>query len=134
VHEFSLARSIQRIAVDEAGQHGASRVVGVTVRVGVLRQVVPALLQTAFDALNAGTPLAGAVLRMELSPVRIACADCGRINTSMEVATACPSCASSCIAISEGMNMDVTCVSIASQETDFEQGTDHESCSLTQSA
>lgn len=92
MHELSVAHSLVR-TVEQAleGHQGSLR--EVRVRVGALSGVVPEALVFAFDVTTAGTPLAGAVLVVELVPVTVYCPDC---RATCEVAgvlmLACPHC------------------------------------------
>ena len=115
MHELSIARSIHGIALEEARRLGVERVLAVSLRVGVLRQIVPSLLRSAFEAVSQGTPLAGAILRIALEPVRVDCAACGRAAATSELVLCCPSCGSSQIGFSGGMEMEVTSISVCTQ-------------------
>jgi hydrogenase nickel incorporation protein HypA/HybF len=89
MHELALARAIVAIC----GEHtSGDRVVRVDVRVGALRQVVPASLAFAFDVLAAGTPAEGAELVIEPVPVRVCCHACACESTVDAFPLACPQC------------------------------------------
>ncbi|MBA2239731.1 MAG: hydrogenase maturation nickel metallochaperone HypA [Solirubrobacterales bacterium] len=73
MHELSIAQSV----VEVATRHAAGRPVRVVeLRVGHLRQVVPASLEFAWELLTEGSPLDGARLEIEVVPARVACRDC----------------------------------------------------------
>jgi hydrogenase nickel incorporation protein HypA/HybF len=73
VHEFSIASGV----VDVALAHCNGRAVtAVNMRIGALRQVVPATLLTAFELTARGTACAGARLEFELVPARLFCPVC----------------------------------------------------------
>lgn len=74
MHEVSLCCQIAA-AVGRATE--GRRVEAVHVRVGALRQVVPATLRHAWRLVVRGTPLAGSALRVELVPAVLRCDDCG---------------------------------------------------------
>jgi hydrogenase nickel incorporation protein HypA/HybF len=74
MHELSIAQAI----VDIATRHAAGRrVAKVEVRVGHLRQVVPASLDFAFELVREGTVLDGAELEITHVPAVGRCRDCG---------------------------------------------------------
>jgi hydrogenase nickel incorporation protein HypA/HybF len=77
MHELSIARALLRQVGRVAGAHGGARVRRVTVRIGPLSGVEPALLAQAFPQVVAGTPAAGAELVIESAPVRVRCLACG---------------------------------------------------------
>jgi hydrogenase nickel incorporation protein HypA/HybF len=73
VHELSLAGAV----IDTVERHAAGRrVTAVYLRVGDLRQVVPASLQFYFEHVARGTVCEGARLEQELVPARLGCG-CG---------------------------------------------------------
>lgn len=73
MHELSIAQAI----VDVATRHARGRtVVKIEVRVGHLRQVVPASLEFAFSLLTQGTALDGAELSLAQVPVSVRCRVC----------------------------------------------------------
>ncbi len=74
MHELALADSIVRIALAHAD---GRRVVRVDVRVGRLRQVVPAALEFAFGLVAEGTAAEGAELVLEDVPAAGVCRACG---------------------------------------------------------
>jgi hydrogenase nickel incorporation protein HypA/HybF len=89
VHELSIAESI--IAIAE--RHAAGRrVTKVELRVGHLRQVVPAALDFSFELLSRGTVLDGAELAIEDVPARGRCRACGAETTMSGFPLACSAC------------------------------------------
>ena len=105
MHEFSIAQSICDIAVEEARRHGATDVVSITCRIGVMRQVVPEFLQTAFELSAEGTLLEGAVLHIEVEGIEVTCEACGGLQTVHEVPFGCPACGSVAIRCSGGQDI-----------------------------
>ncbi|MCM3885766.1 hydrogenase maturation nickel metallochaperone HypA [Frankia sp. R82] len=78
MHELSICRSV----ADIVARHAAGRQVTVVrLRVGALRQVVPATLVACWDLAFAGHPdgalLAGSVLEIDQVPARVSCRACG---------------------------------------------------------
>jgi hydrogenase nickel incorporation protein HypA/HybF len=70
VHELSLARAI----VDTVERHAGGRPVRViTMRVGMLRQVVPESLELYVELVGRDTVCEGARLELEVVPARLAC-------------------------------------------------------------
>jgi hydrogenase nickel incorporation protein HypA/HybF len=77
MHELSLCRSIVEISL----RYARGRPVAVVrVKIGHLRQVVPATLQSCFAIVVAETELAGAVLEVLEVPAEVRCRDCGRVT------------------------------------------------------
>ena len=91
MHELSIATAIAAIATEHAA---GRRVTSVEIRVGRLRQVVPATLTFAFELATAGTDLEGAELAIEHVPVRLRCRDCGAETEPNGFPFGCASCGS----------------------------------------
>jgi hydrogenase nickel incorporation protein HypA/HybF len=110
VHEFAIAQSICRVALEEARRLVASEIVSVTCRIGVLRQVVSECIQTAFEIASESTPLERATLKVETEGIEVSCRECGTAHTVYEVPFECPACRS--VAISCKGGQDLTLVAI----------------------
>jgi hydrogenase nickel incorporation protein HypA/HybF len=89
MHELSIAEAV----VDVALRHARGRQVQkVELKVGHLRQVVPASLQFAFELVTIGTPLDGAELTIEEVPARGRCRGCGTETTMTTFPLQCSRC------------------------------------------
>ena len=89
MHELAIADSVVRIA--RAHAHGR-RVAKVELKVGHLRQVVPAALEFAFQLVAQGTCVEGAELVMEEVPAAGRCRRCGTESELDGFPLACPAC------------------------------------------
>ena len=89
MHELSIAQAVVDIAVRNAR---GSSVASVRVRIGHLRQVVPAALEFSFALCAGGTAAEGAVLELEEAPVVIACRACGARSEPSGFPLACEAC------------------------------------------
>ena len=89
MHELSIAEAI--VAIAERHAEGRT-VTKVEVRVGHLRQVVPAALEFAFELVCKGTVLDGAELELEDVPARGRCRECGVETTMSGFPLACSAC------------------------------------------
>jgi hydrogenase nickel incorporation protein HypA/HybF len=88
VHELSLAGAI----IDTVERHAAGRrVTAVYLRVGHLRQVVPASLAFYFEHVARGTVCEGARLDQELVPAVLRCG-CGHEWALDDPVFRCPAC------------------------------------------
>ena len=112
MHEFSIAQSICDHAIREARQHGATRVLSLRCRVGVMRQLVPELMETAFTLTSEGTILEGARLDIETEGVRVVCAECGHDGVTNEIPYACPACQSGLIRCEGGQDIFLISLSL----------------------
>jgi hydrogenase nickel incorporation protein HypA/HybF len=73
MHELSIADAIRAIAERHADGRGVRKV---EVRIGHLRQVVPASLEFSWDLVTQGTALDGAELCIEYVPATAHCRAC----------------------------------------------------------
>lgn len=80
VHEFSIAQAMASQV--QAHAPARARVREVEVRIGALRGLEPEALAVSWEAVTFGTPLAGAVLKLDMRPWTITCPSCGREWTS----------------------------------------------------
>lgn len=76
MHELSICQNMITRINDIAGQHCATRVTKVTLRIGPLAGVEPQLLMQAFPLASAGTVADKATLVIESLPVKVFCSVC----------------------------------------------------------
>jgi hydrogenase nickel incorporation protein HypA/HybF len=87
MHEFSIAEALA--AQVQRHAPAAGRITGVEISVGALRGLEPEALRMCWEAVTHATPLAGAVLQVDLRPWSITCSSCGRAWTSPVPFVAC---------------------------------------------
>jgi hydrogenase nickel incorporation protein HypA/HybF len=103
MHELSIVRSLCTQAERLARVHGARRIVKLTLDVGPLSNVVPDLLETAFETYRGLEPmLADAVLEIRRTPLTVACAECGADSDLETFRFRCPRCASPKVRVTRG--------------------------------
>ena len=76
MHEISLMTNIIEIATQEMQKHGAKKLLSITVRHGVLSNVVPDSMEFAFEALTQRTPFEGAKIILVEEPLGLQCTFC----------------------------------------------------------
>ncbi len=111
MHELGIAAEVLDVAVAEAKRHGAAKVVGLTLRVGVLRGVVPENLSYLFGHVAKGTIAEGARLEIEEEPVRVVCGTCGP-SEAKEFTLECPACRRPWNAVEGGDSLRIVSVEI----------------------
>lgn len=92
MHEMSIAVSLMEQLRPIADEQGATRIVQVELRCGVMQQVVPEALQLAFEAASAGTPAEGATLTIEEEDLVASCRSCGERFEAAIDDFSCPRC------------------------------------------
>lgn len=91
MHELALCDAI---ADKVRARAGGRQVTVVTLRVGHLRQVVPAALEFSWELLTEGTDLSGCELAVDYIPAVVRCRSCGeRTELDMPVLS-CEACGS----------------------------------------
>jgi hydrogenase nickel incorporation protein HypA/HybF len=95
MHELSLMEGIIQRAAAALAPYAAVKVNSLTVKTGVLANIMPAAFAFAFEALSAGTVFAGARLITETLPIAARCRDCGREFTRGKLPLVCPGCGKS---------------------------------------
>ncbi len=111
MHELGIATEIVAAAVSEAEKHGAKAITAVTVRVGVLRGVVPDSLRMLFGIAVKGTPAEGAALEIEEEPLLVVCRECGETPASA-LTLSCPACGRDGVVVKGGDSLRLVSIEI----------------------
>lgn len=110
VHELSICRSV----VDIVTRHAVDREVRtVHMRIGALRQIVPATLVYCWGLMNEGTPLASSALEVESVPAAIRCRPCDRTQTISDARLVCDACGGQDVEIVAGEEFLITTLDLA---------------------
>jgi len=110
MHEMSIAVELVRQLETLAAERDIARIEAVDVAAGVLRQIVPEALQTAFAVIAEGTCAAGAQLNLEIVPARVKCRRCGREFALEGDAYFCERCGEADVEIVAGNDILLTSV------------------------
>lgn len=92
MHELSVCQALMEQVARVAREQRAQRIVSVTVRIGPLAGVEPALLASAYPLASAGTLAADARLIIERSRVRVRCLECGAESDAESNRLLCATC------------------------------------------
>ncbi len=76
MHELSLMTNIMEICSAELKKHGATKLTSISVRYGVLSNVVVDSMEFAFEALTKGTSFEGAKLNLVEEKLVLECLSC----------------------------------------------------------
>ena len=115
MHELPILRSIVGVALRHAVEAGASRVLAVDVKVGELRGLDAAWIQSYFDFVTEGTPAAGASLRLQESKALFRCRSCGATfppGTHAGGDVACPHCSSKHVELASGNELLIESIDV----------------------
>jgi hydrogenase nickel incorporation protein HypA/HybF len=113
MHELSIAAAVKEIA--ERNARGRP-VACVDLKVGHLRQVVPASLDFAWDLVTQGTALDGAELRIEYVPARTRCRACGAEAELRDFPARCGACGSMDVDVNGGDELLVEALELEEQQ------------------
>jgi len=113
VHEFSIAEALA--AQVQRHAPAAGRVLEVEISVGALRGLEPEALRMCWEAVTHDTPIAGAILKMDLRPWSITCSSCGRTWTSPVPFVAC-ACGDPAPVPTAGDELDLVALTIDDEE------------------
>ncbi len=102
MHEWTIADNLVRLVEEAARRERLAAVSEVYVKVGVLRQVIPETLRTAFSRLIGETEFAGAELKIEEVPLAVRCRSCGSDTAGDDLAFTCGECGSTDIEVVSG--------------------------------
>jgi hydrogenase nickel incorporation protein HypA/HybF len=92
MHELSICQALMEEVGRVAREQRARRILSVTVRIGPLSGVEPALLESAYPLASAGTPAADSKLILERAEVRVQCLECGAESQATSTRLLCRTC------------------------------------------
>jgi len=116
MHEMGIALQIIEIATASIPPDmRAARVERVNLKIGKLSAVVPDSLRFCFDIVSKDTPLAGAALAIEETPVVARCKECDARWSIAEPVFTCKACNSGALEILSGRELDIVSIEIAEE-------------------
>ena len=113
MHELSIAEAVAAVAERHAGGRRVSRV---ELKVGHLRQVVPAALEFNWALVGEGTVLAGAELAIEQVPARLRCRRCDEETELAAFPLACGGCGGREVRVVAGEELLVVAIEVEEPE------------------
>jgi hydrogenase nickel incorporation protein HypA/HybF len=116
MHELALCQGLLHQVEAVARDHAAEAVSRVTVRIGPLSGVEPALLQQAYVLAQADSIAAGARLVVERLPIRVRCSQCGAESEVEPNALVCARCGDWRTELMSGDEMVLASVELVTSE------------------
>lgn len=111
MHELSIAVQLVEQVIEVAEANQLPRVDGIELETGVLRQVIPEMMQTAFKEAASQTVAEGAVLTIRDVPAKAQCNRCG-LTFEPEVDNfLCPECRFADVKVLQGNTIILKSVS-----------------------
>lgn len=102
MHEMSLAVALMEEITAIAVQNRVKKIQEVELHIGVLKQVIPDVLQEAFSAASFGTPAEGALLKQVAIEARAVCRTCQNTFNPAPDDFLCPACGQGLIDVLQG--------------------------------
>lgn len=99
MHELAIADAVVSMVLEKARDRKVSRV---GMRIGHLRQVVPASLRFGFELVSRDTPVEGAALEIEAVPVALWCEACSAESAASAFPLVCECCGTMNVAVARG--------------------------------
>ena len=116
MHELSICQALMEEVERVAREQRARRIVTVTVRIGPLSGVEPALLESAYPLASAGTMAADSRLIVERSELRVRCLECGAESQAQSGNLVCARCGHWRVRILAGQELLLTRVELERDE------------------
>lgn len=111
MHELSICRGLLEQLGDIARHYRQPTIRRITLRIGPLAGVEPALLQQAFAVAKRESIAAGAELHIEEAPLCVYCPDCQSIQPTRLPQLSCPVCGSEATRLHSGDELLLVSVS-----------------------
>jgi hydrogenase nickel incorporation protein HypA/HybF len=102
MHELAIADAVLSMVLEQAAERRVSKV---GMRIGHLRQVVPASLRFSFELISRETMARDAELEIEAIPVRVRCDDCFAESAPTVFPLTCGYCGTMSVSVIEGDEM-----------------------------
>ena len=94
MHELAIAGNLVQQLVEIGARENLENISLVSIKVGVLRQVIKETLEEAFKIQSMGTPAEETELEIVNVPLRLRCSACGAEEDGRDFISACSSCGS----------------------------------------
>ncbi|UNC92290.1 hydrogenase maturation nickel metallochaperone HypA [Candidatus Contubernalis alkaliaceticus] len=107
MHELALVKGMLEAVLEQAETHKIKKIEKIKIVVGKMTSAMPEALQFAFEVLSRDTPAQGAVLEIEIRPIKLSCQDCHLLFRPKGLKYSCPECAGSRTEIVQGRELSV---------------------------
>ena len=105
MHELGIISNLFTLIDEVAEEHGLRKVTRIKVKLGQLQQIVPEMLQFAFESVSKGSRSEDAALDVEYVPIKMKCQSCGQEFIVDDHLYICPECEQTELEMLEGMEI-----------------------------
>lgn len=119
MHELGIMTGVMESAETAARDAGATKVLKVSLQVGVMTEAIEDALQFAFEALQEANPyFEGATLEVEMIQPKSICTSCGNEFTHDRFHMTCPECGSPFLQLLEGKELQISSIEVDMPDED----------------
>lgn len=112
MHEMGIIAGVLDAVNPSAADAGATRVLTVNLRVGVMTEAIEDALVFAFEALSEGTLCEGAELAIEWVEPESVCLECGNRFSHDRFHRTCPACGGYETTITAGRELEIASIEV----------------------
>lgn len=105
MHEYSVVQALLNQCEEVVAQNGATKVMKVITKIGVMSGIETHLLELAFNTFKEGTICDNAEFIINLQKLKLECKECGNIFEVDEVRYFCVECESLRVKVLDGEDM-----------------------------
>ena len=105
MHELGIITNLFTLIDEIADEHKLRKVTRITVKLGKLQQIVPDMLQFAFESVAKGSRAEDAVMDVEYVPIKMKCKHCAQEFIVDDHLYICPGCEQTDLDMLEGMEI-----------------------------
>ena len=112
MHEMGIISGVLDAVNSSAVQAGATKVLVVSLRVGVMTEAIPDALHFAFEALSEGTLCEGAKLDIQMVEPESICLECAHEFVHDRFHRSCPACGSYETTLLSGRELEISSIEV----------------------
>ena len=122
MHELGIMTGVMESVEQAAKNANATKVLKISLQVGVMTEAIEDALRFAFEALSEGTMCEGAELEVNMvQPVSI-CLECGKEYEHDRFHMVCPECGSAFTQLIQGKEMNIESIEVDIPDEDEQEG------------
>ncbi|MCL1798065.1 MAG: hydrogenase maturation nickel metallochaperone HypA [Eggerthellaceae bacterium] len=112
MHELGIMTGVMEAVSVSARDAGATKVLKVSLSVGVMTEAIEEALRFAFEALSEGTFVEGADLEITMVSPKSLCLECGTEFSHDRFHLACPACEGFATKLTAGREMQIDSIEV----------------------
>ena len=119
MHELGIITGVLEAAEQSAREAGATKILGISLSIGEMTEVIEEALVFSFEALTEINPyLEGAVLDLKIIQPKSRCLECGNVFNHGRLEMFCPQCDSFALELLEGRELNIDSIEVELPDKD----------------